>query len=222
MKLNLIYYLAGIVLFTYGCGCSKEPINSEETTTSNGQNLILNGSFENLAGDPSLNGWYGITDYGLYYQTASVAGKTLDSLDSTGTTYSFYNVKISNDVPINGRNYSLIVQGDGNSPYFTYVYYLITGLTGTNIYQLKTWAKCEYCYGESSIAIYLIKNDTFNLMSEKQIMYQNVMANWDQYNLIDTITALPQDTFAVTLYSQAGGPSTQVTLFDLIELVKIN
>jgi len=41
MERVLIFYLAGIVLFTFGCGCSKEPINSGETTTSNGSKYYI-------------------------------------------------------------------------------------------------------------------------------------------------------------------------------------
>lgn len=154
------------------------------------QNLISNPSFEDSTGQQSLNGWI-----------------TRDTSD----------VSFSQDVPINGGNWSLQLNANwgigGNA--FTN----ITGQTGTNVYQLNVWIKTGSLGPGALARVYLAFISQNQITSYKTISYGNT-PNWTQYSLTDTLTIQPNDTIQVGFlggYAQLLYPESY---FDLVELKK--
>ncbi|MBW8051284.1 MAG: hypothetical protein FVQ77_13265 [Cytophagales bacterium] len=88
--LNYIYYFAGIVLFTFGCGCSKEPINSGETTTSNGSKSYID-NLKLLPQNPDTSDIIKVVCY-TYFPTSecTLDSSTINSSNFQISVFAYY------------------------------------------------------------------------------------------------------------------------------------
>jgi len=192
MKINSIYFCAGIILFISGCSCKKETINQDETTASNGQNLIFSESFESNNKLIFKNKWY---DW---------MGNNIDS--------NSYAVSLEQDAPPNHGNWSLRLDGIGNAPPGIAETY-ITGQSGNNIYKLNIWMKNPgNANGGASLKI--------RSTNQTSTIYANT-TNWSLYILTDTISIQKNDTIVIKLQAGGAGPVSGSVLFDAVELIKI-
>ncbi len=169
-----------------------------------GGNLISNPSFEDSLGNPSLNGWY---QYGAF--------------DTT-----FFNS--STDVPTGGGVWS--VRLATSFPHSHHLAWYVTGIQGTNIFELSVWAKKTVPFyiqfPPVIIAMGIIDSTYYNNLSLygnnasiEGIIYDSIPFSWDSIILIDTLTTQFTDTIAVILMggTTINGPN-DYAYYDLAEL----
>lgn len=202
---NLMSYLAGIVLFTSGCGCIRETVTPEETinafeeTTTSGQNLILNPSFE-ISGQPTAENWF---------FSGGIEGDT--------------SLSLSQDTPPRGGNWSLPLH-PGWPPQVGFAETYINALGGTNVYELRVWTKNSN-WGGGSIGIGIgVKSQKLYPDPLTQVKWVAVTdTNWTEYILIDTLTTQANDTIVVRFSAGMSNLSleTYKVFFDLVELIKL-
>lgn len=197
MKSNLMYYLAGIVLFTAGCGCKRETINPEETITStNGQNLILNGNFE-IDGQATAINWF---------FAGGIEGDT--------------STPFSQDTPPLGGNRSLPLH-PGWAPQVGFSETYINATGGTDVYELRVWMKSNNGWpGSISIGIGAKSQKLYPDPLTQVKSVSDTVTNWTEYILIDTLTTQANDTIVVRLSAGTSNLSLEAdkVFFDLVEL----
>jgi len=163
-----------------------------------GQNLISNSDFE-TSGQLNCQSWFDMCGREFTYLCDTIIPDTI--------CYSMF----YQDAPLIGGNWSLGVIGVGNSPPSNANTY-ITGLNGTNIFELNIWMK-DLSPAWGGVEISTISQGQYTL--EESISADS--ADWTYYTVTDTLTLLPSDTIKITLWAIAAGPMTGIIYFDLVQ-----
>jgi len=165
----------------------------KDPIVSQTQNLIKNPSFE-INGQPTAENWF--------FVAGGIEGDTSTSL--------------SQDTPPRGGNWSLPLFPVWTEEGYAKTY--ITGLEGTNIYNLSVWMKSNNGW-PGSISIGVLSQN--QLTQAKSV--SDTITNWNEYILIDTLTTTINDTIVVKLSAGIAPFSSESdkVLFDLVELKKL-
>lgn len=162
--------------------CSKKNDSVNGPIPDN--NLLPNSSFE-FDGNPSLSSW-------IYSDT--------------------FSIKLSNDVPVSGGNWSVSIDAVWGPP--SWISSKITTTPGTHIYKFSFWAKAIRIGGTG----YLELQRADSTITLKSVKIKDSV--WYPYTLIDTVNLINGDSIIVNL---TGGFSHKIsgkTYYDLCRLEK--
>lgn len=201
-----LFKMNHLLILLFACGiysaCTKDEAPVYPTPpTPTASNLISNGSFES-----TTQGWY--RHYSNNYPPPWYQIDT-NSVPPSGSHYFQY----KQDAPTGGGNWSLQVNGGVTFQQATMALAVITGQSGTGVYQLSAWSKLGGC---SSIGI--AKKSSNLYTGWKYVNISDTAQTWKKYILTDTLTISATDTILIKISVGDGC----IGFFDLIELNRLD
>lgn len=185
---NMKHILTSMCIACILIACKKEKEISNDQTSSSTNNLICNPSFE-INGQASLNCWNVVKDFTTYPDT------------------------FSTEVPSNGGQFSLSLNGTKDHNWDPYAETYVTNISGNKNISLSAYVKS--LYGGQAIYLTLDHIRGGQVIASKSD-FSWAFNGWKKFIVLDTLSMQSQDSLRVKIIQTTGQNSG--AYFDLVEL----